>query len=125
MEACDTKTKVLQDLDEDEILAAFSAGHEVVFVEPWEPSVEAVQWFYDNKQEGGVIQIWAPDDALLKRAEEVNRTLNQEALRVWRLELAPMEERIRLLSVPYFVIPTDTEMDRAVANLARRTGIIR
>lgn len=98
-------------------------------------NVEDVEWLWNTRlvhaDRGAVIRIVASRDAVegrlrAHRALPEGRVLDtfREAWRRFEDGLSPIEAAIRRYDLPYFCVP-NTELDAAIAELARRSGVTR
>lgn len=129
IDASETEMVKLAGLDEKEVNEALKEGAQVVFLDPFVPSVENVQKLYDmtlfQPADRILVRFWSPDEVLVKRAEVNDRKdVTLEALDELRQDLLPVEEHIRRLSLDYYMIPNEGDFAYAIANLARRVGVI-
>lgn len=130
MEASETPTALVLGLDEAEIRQHLRDGIKVVFVDDFEPTVENVQELNDTRlvsPAGGVlVRMWSSDEDILARAEVLGRDdVTPDYLAELRHDLLPVEDRIRELSQNFYTIPNGLNFAETVANLARRSGLLK
>jgi hypothetical protein len=136
-DACETRTAIVQpdfgDLEEQIRTAA--QGVELVFVDGYPQGVideqgrpfgpDCVQYLYDRRLvfpgSGGIVRVMGdPEFGLIRRRA------SRGGIDRWFDVLPHIEERIRLLNMPYFVIhnePGEHGLVQAVGDLARRASI--
>ena len=74
---------------------------------------------------GALVRFWVTDTEALHRAQELGRTnVDRMLLDRWRTRIPRIDERARILSLPYYMIPNERSgLDAAVAELARKAGV--
>lgn len=127
-DATETPTALVLGVDEAEIRQHIRDGAKVVFVDDFDPTVEAVQqlndWRLVSPAGGALIRMWSSDEDIMARAGVKGRDdVTPEYLKELRMNLIDVEDRIRELSVPYFTIPNGLDFASTVGHLARIAGI--
>ena len=123
--------------DLDEQVRRAGTGLDAVFVDGF-PSLgltpddqpngpAAIQYLFDRRLifpgSGAVIRVACDPELTIRLGRATH-----EGTRAWYRQLPALEERIRLLSLPYFVIhnePGESGLAQAVGDLARRASISR
>lgn len=133
-DASETQTMVLPFEDPTSIAAAEEAKSNgvVVFldVDGGTLSADDIQELNDarliTRGDGGVVRLWADDFNCMERAKADGRPdyVTRESLRAWSQNVLEIEERLRGLSVPYFMVDANS-LEDAVRALALRAGIRR
>ena len=69
---------------------------------------------------GALVRFWITNNEALRRAKELARTdIDHAHLERWRGRIPQIDERARILSLPYYMIPNERSgLDAAVAELA-------
>lgn len=134
-EECETKTAILHGRpDPAELKQLRESGTEVVFLDGFPTTPQELQWLNDERilsgAEGAVVRVQADRLGVLNRLQ-AREVITGEAVELFHegwgafnAHLGALEERIRELSIPYFVIPND-ELEVAFGELAKRSGITR
>lgn len=101
-----------------------------VFVDDFDPTTENVQKLHDSRIAapgyGTLVRMWSDDDKILARALVSGREdVDAEYLREFRENLLLVEDRIRVLAMPYRTIPNGMMFEMTVKHLAEIAGITR
>lgn len=133
VDATETPTALVLGIDsssEGEIRSHMRDGKQVIFVDDFDPTIDALQFLHDSRlvssdnPDSRLVQIWSADEDILARAEAYGRPeVTKEYLDEYRRYLEPFEERMRELSTPRRSIPNGLDFAGVVMSLAELAGI--
>lgn len=116
---------------DEKVRRAKSNGAQVIFVDVDGGAfdVEDVQLINDARLvhtgSGAIVRLWTFADDLLERANAATKYagyLDQAEIKEWQRNVERIEERIRVLSMPYFMV-ANFDLEAAVKGLALRAGM--
>jgi hypothetical protein len=92
-----------------------------IFIDGFPNSAEGVQYLHDNRfvcaGEGAIVRVQVDPELVVQR-----KSASLEGITAWNNKLAEIEDRIRVLNMPYFMIHND-DLEQAVIDLTRRANV--
>lgn len=72
---------------------------------------------------GAVIRLYCPDEDIIHRTQDRPGYVSVEDLQLWAQDIGPLEELVRLHSLPYFNVP-NFDLIESVKQIAMRSGVM-